>query len=227
MNAATMTTTKAPKNTKKSRAEIVKEVIPIPGGKVHGVTFDGKLVWYARDTEIVGFDPDTNEVVQRLAIPAESGTAFDGKHLYQLAAGKIRVISPSDGRVIRELPAPPGKANDNSGMAYADGYLWVGQWRNAKIHQIDAKTGEVVKTLSSDRFVTGVSCVDGAVWHGVSNDGSPSELRRLAQDGTVEEVITFEEGVHVSGVESNGKGAFWCGGEAGKLRLVREGIRIA
>jgi hypothetical protein len=159
-------------------------------------------------------------VVKRLEVPADAGTAFDGQHLYQLAADQILVVDPSDGRVIRKLPAP-GKGKD-SGMAYADGYLWVGQWRDAKIHQIDAKTGEIVKTLTSDRFVTGVSCVDGALWHGVSDDGAPSELRRLSQDGTVEEVITFEEGVHVAGIEGNGKGAFWCGGEAGKLRLVRQ-----
>jgi outer membrane protein assembly factor BamB len=217
----TQTTTplKTTKTVKKSRAEIVKEVVPIAGGKVHGVTFDGKLVWYARDDEIVGFDPEKNEVVRRLAVPAKAGTAFDGEHLYQLAGGEILVVQPADGRVVRKLPAP-GKGED-SGMAYADGYLWVGQWRDAKIHQIDAKTGDIVKTLSSDRFVTGVSCVDGAIWHGVSDDGKPSELRRLASDGTVEEIIAFEEGVHLAGVEGDGKGAFWCGGEAGKLRLVR------
>jgi hypothetical protein len=218
MNSTT-TTMKTTKGVKRSRAEIVKEVVPVEGGKVHGVTFDGKLVWYAIDDEIVGFDPGTNEVVKRLAVPARAGTAFDGRYLYQLAAAEILVVDPSDGRVVRKLPAP-GKGND-SGLAYADGYLWVGQWRDARIHQIDVKTGEIVKTLTSDRFVTGVSCVEGVLWHGVSNDGPPAELRRLAKDGTVEEILTFDEGVHVAGIEGDGKGAFWCGGEKGKLRLVR------
>ena len=59
-------------------------------------------------------------------------------------------------------------------MAWADGYLWIGQYRESKIHKVDAKTGEVVKTLTSDRFVTGVSCVDGALWHGASGDGKPT-----------------------------------------------------
>jgi outer membrane protein assembly factor BamB len=204
----------------KTKATIVKELVPIAGGKIHGVTFDGKLVWYARDAEIVGFDPDTNEVVKRLAVPANAGTAFDGEHLYQIAGTDILVVDPSDGRVLRKLPTPSGKGDD-SGMAYADGYLWIGQWRSSKIHQIDAKTGEIVKTLACDRFVTGVSCVDGAIWHGASDDGKPSELRRLSADGEVEEILTFEEGVHVAGVEGDGKGGFWCGGEGGKLRLVR------
>jgi outer membrane protein assembly factor BamB len=200
------------------QAEIVSEYGPFPEGRVHGVTFDGKLVWFARDNELVAFDPDREKVVKRLAVPAEAGTAFDGKHLYQIAKSEIFVIEPSDGRVVRKMPAP-GKGGD-SGMAWADGYLWVGEFRAAKIHQIDAKTGEIIKTLSCDRYVTGVSCVDGALWHGASDDGRPVELRRLAADGTVEETLVVRGAKHISGIESNGKGAFWCGGEGGKLRLV-------
>ncbi len=84
-------------------------------------------------------------------------------------------------------------------MAWADGYLWVGEYRAAKIHQIDAKTGEVVKTLSSDRFVTGVPCLDGELWHATTGDAERP------------------------GLEGDGKGGFWCGGGAGgKLRLVKK-----
>jgi hypothetical protein len=187
-------------------------------GKVHGVTFDGKLVWFARGAELVAFDPDAEKVVHRFAVPAGAGTAFDGEHLYQLADAEILVIRPSDGRVLRKMPAP-GKGGD-SGMAWGDGYLWIGEYRASKIHQVDARTGDVVKTLSSDRFVTGVSCVEGALWHGVSDDRGPCELRRLAANGTVEETLAVRGASDLSGVESDGKGAFWCGGE-GKLRLVR------
>jgi len=200
------------------QAEVLAEYGPFGEGGVHGVTFDGKLVWFARDNELVAFDPDREEVVRRLAVPAEAGTAFDGENLYQLAGGEILVVRPSDGRVLRKMPAP-GKGAD-SGMAWADGYLWVGQYRASKIHQIDAKTGEIVKTLSSDRFVTGVSCVDGALWHGASDGGRDPELRRLGADGSVEESLVLAGIAHVAGVESNGKGEFWCGGEGGKLRLV-------
>jgi glutamine cyclotransferase len=219
-------------------AEIVKEYVPVEGGKVHGVTFDGALVWYAKGDAIVGFDPKTEKVVRRIPVPAEAGTAFDGEHLYQLAGGEILVVRPADGRVVRKIPAP-GRSEDGrcdaSGMAYADGHLWVGQYRDAKIHKIDVKTGEVKKTLSSDRFVTGVTITGGALWHGVSGGGEPPELRRLAEDGTVEEVLALPsvrarrgaggEGdaeMDLSGVEGDGEGGFWCGGEKGRLRYVRE-----
>jgi outer membrane protein assembly factor BamB len=202
-------------------AEVAREYIPFEGGTggVHGVTFDGKLVWFARDDEVVAFDPAAERVVKRLSVPsANAGTAFDGKHIYQLANGEILVLDPADGHVVRRFPAPAdGHA---SGMAWADGYLFIGQFRESRIHKVDAKTGEVVKTLTSDRFVTGVSCVDGALWHGASSDGKPCELRRLAADGSVEESLRVPV-AHIAGVERTRDGEFWCGGEKGTLRLVR------
>jgi hypothetical protein len=213
--------TRMPKTraTRTGDAEIVRDLVPIDGGSVNGVTFDGDLVWFATGNELVAFDPETEKVVRRLSVPsADAGTAFDGEHLYQLANEEILVVRPSDGRIVRTLPAP-GRGR-NSGMAWADGYLWIGQFSEARIHKVDAKTGEVVKTLTSDRFVTGVSVVDGALWHGASGDGKPCELRRLAPDGTVEESLAVPVS-KIAGVEGAGDGAFWCGGEKGKLRLVR------
>jgi outer membrane protein assembly factor BamB len=207
------------KATRTHEAEIIRELRPIDEGSVHGVTYDGERVWFARDGEVAAFDPRSEQVVRRLPVPfADAGTAFDGKHLYQLAREEILVIEPTDGRIVRRFAAP-GRGH-NSGMAWADGYLWIGQFRESRINKVDAKTGEVVKTLTSDRFVTGVTVVDGAVWHGASNDDKPCELRRLASDGTVEETLTVPVS-SIAGVEGAGDQGFWCGGEKGKLRLVR------
>lgn len=137
--------------TKSSSARIVREYGPFGEGSVHGVTFDGKLVWFARDGELVAFDPESSAVVKQIAIPgAGAGTAFDGENIYQLAGSEIVVVRPSDGAIVRRLPAP-GKDGKDSGMAWADGFLWVGQWKEGKINKVDAKTGEIVTTLSSDR----------------------------------------------------------------------------
>jgi len=216
-----MTTTTTTSTSHRSEdAEVAKEYAPFGGsGGVHGVTFDGKLVWFCRDDEVVAFDPATEQVVKRLPVPsADAGTAFDGKHLYQLAKGEILVLDPSDGRVVRRFRAPAD--GRPSGMAWADGYLFIGQYHESRIQKVDAKTGEVVKTLTSDRFVTGVSCVDGALWHGASEGGKPAELRRLAADGSVEESLRVPV-AHIAGVERTRDDEFWCGGEKGTLRLVR------
>jgi hypothetical protein len=208
-------------STRRHDAEVAREYVPFTDrGSVHGVTFDGELVWFARNDELVAFDPKTEKVVRQLPVPgACAGTAFDGEHLYQLAkGGEILVVERESGRVVRRLRAPTD--GNCSGMAWADGYLFIGQFRESRIHKVDAKTGEIKKTLSSDRFVTGVSCIDGALWHGVSHDGKPSELRRLGADGAVEETLSVPvEGI--GGVERTKGGEFWCAGEKGTLRLVR------
>jgi outer membrane protein assembly factor BamB len=215
-----MTQPSTNENTRRGDAEVAREFVPFTDrGHVHGVTFDGKLVWFARNDELVAFDPESERVVRRLPVPsADAGTAFDGEHLYQLAKGEILVIHPSDGRVVRRFRAPADGLV--SGMTWADGYLFIGQFRESRIHKVDAKTGEVVKTLTSDRYVTGVSCVDGALWHAASFDDKPCELRRVAADGTVEESLRVPV-AEISGMERTRSGDFWCGGEKGTLRLVR------
>ena len=49
---------------------------------------------------------------------AESGTSFDGEHLYQLSQGKIQKIDRDSGEIVATVPAPEG---GNSGMAWAEG----------------------------------------------------------------------------------------------------------
>jgi hypothetical protein len=203
-------------------AEVVREYVPVADRRhVHGVTFDGKLVWFAVDGELAAFDPEAERVVKRLPVPAaDAGTTFDGEHLYQLAKNEILVVDPADGRIVRRFRAPAdGTA---SGMAWADGYLFIGQFRESRIHKVDAGTGEVVLTLASDRCVTGVSCFDGELWHAVSYDGKPCELRHLGSDGSVVETLHVPVET-INGVQAVGDGVFWCGGggDKGALRLVR------
>jgi glutamine cyclotransferase len=100
--------------------------------------------------------------------------------------------------------------------------LWMGQYRNRKIHQIDPETGAVLRTIESNRFVTGVTWTEGELWHATLEDDQ-SELRRLEpQTGEVLEIIEMPPGVPVSGLESDGDERFFCGGEtSGKVRAVR------
>ena len=107
-------------------------------------------------------------------------------------------------------------------MAWAEGSLWVGQYQDRKIHQIDPDTGAILRTIESNRFVTGVTWVDGELWHGCwEND--ESELRRIDPDtGETREKLIMPAGTGVSGLESDGGKRFFCGGGAsGKIRAVQ------
>jgi glutamine cyclotransferase len=202
-------------------AEITREYGPFEGAdQIHGVTFDGRCVWAAIGSALIAVDPQSGQVARTLDCAGHAGTAFDGKHLYQIAEARIDKIDPATGDVVASIPAP-GHGGD-SGMAWAEGSLWVGQYRERKIHQIDPDTGAVLRTIESNRFVTGVTWVDGELWHGTW-EGDESDLRRInAQSGAVLERIEMPRGVGVSGLESDGASLFYCGGGAsGKVRAVR------
>ncbi len=212
---------------KSSPAEIVREYGPFSdSGRVHGVTFDGRNVWAATGDTLVAFDPASGNTQRTLAQASDAGTAFDGTYLYQIAETRIDKIDPASGKVVASIPAP-GSGSD-SGLTWAEGSLWVGQYQGRKIHQIDPVTGAIRRTIESDRFVTGVTWVDGELWHGTW-EGEESELRHInPQSGAVLERLQMPEGTGVSGLESNGAGLFYCGGGAsGKVRAVRRPKAVA
>jgi glutamine cyclotransferase len=204
-----------------STAEIVREYGPFPdAAQVHGVTYDGQHVWFASGDKLNAFDPSSGTTVRSIQVPAHAGTAFDGQHLFQIAEDRIQKIDPKSGRVLATIPAPAG--GGDSGLAWAEGTLWVGHARGRKIHQIDPDTGAILRTIESNRFVTGVTWVDGELWHGTW-EGDESDLRRVdPQTGDVLEKLEMPHGIGVSGLESDGADQFFCGGgKSGKLRAVR------
>ena len=212
---------------KTSKAEVIREYGPFPEAEqVHGVSFDGKHVWFAAGNGLHTFDPESGNKLRSLDVAGHAGTAFDGEHLYQIAENRIHKIDPKTGRVLSSIPAPGG--GGDSGLAWAEGTLWVGQYRERKIHQIDPETGKVLRTIQSNRFVTGVTWVDDELWHGTW-EGDESDLRRIdPRTGEVLERIEMPRGITVSGLESNGSDRFFCGGgSSGKVRAIRRPNRGA
>lgn len=210
---------------KRSTADILREYGPFPGvDGVHGVTFDGQRVWFASGDKLNALDPERGTTVRALDVAAHAGTAFDGRHLFQIVEDRIEKIDPESGRVLATIPAPGGGAD--SGLAWAEGTLWVGQYRERKIHQVDPQSGAVLRTIESNRFVTGVTWVDGELWHGTW-EADESALRRIdPRTGQVLEQVDMPPGVGVSGLESDGRDLFYCGGgNSGKLRAVRRPAR--
>jgi glutamine cyclotransferase len=205
----------------RSKAEIVREYGPFPDvDNVHGVTYDGQNVWAAVGDKLIAIDPASGKTLRSIDVAARAGTAFDGRHLFQLADGRIQKIDAKTGRVLATIPSP-GDGGD-SGLTWAEGTLWVGQYRDRKIHQVDPDTGKILRTIESNRFVTGVTWVDGELWHGTW-EGDESELRRVdPRTGEVLESLEMPRDANVSGLESDGRDQFFCGGgKTGKVRAVR------
>lgn len=206
---------------KHTPADIIREYGPFPGVEaVHGVTYDGENVWFAGGDKLRAVDPGSGETVRSIEVPAHAGTAFDGRHLFQIAEGWIRKIDPATGDVLATIPTPGN--GGASGLAWAEGALWIAQYRARKIHQLDPETGAVQRTIETSRFVTGVTWVDGELWHGTwEND--ESDLRRIdPATGEVLERVDMPAGTGVSGLESDGADRFFCGGgDSGTVRAIR------
>ncbi|HZQ69335.1 MAG TPA: glutamine cyclotransferase [Terriglobales bacterium] len=211
----------------RSKADIVREYGPFPGAEqVKGVTYDGQHVWFASGDKLNAFDPSSGQMQRSIDVAAHAGTAFDGRHLFQIAENCIHKIDPMSGRVLATIPAP-GEGGD-SGLAWAEGTLWVGNYRKRKIYQVDPESGAVLRTIESNRFVTGITWVDGELWH-ATWEGEESDIRRInPQTGEVQESLAMPDGIYVSGLESDGRDQFFCGGgPSGKVRAVRRPRRAS
>jgi glutamine cyclotransferase len=203
-----------------SNAEIIREYGPFPGvDQVGGVTYDGERVWFATGGALRAMDPESGAPVRTIDVAAHAGTAFDGTYIYQITENQILKIDPATGQVLATIPCP---GDSSSGLAWAEGALWVGQYRYRKIHQIDPETGAIIRTIESNRFVTGVTWVDGELWHGTW-EADQADVRHIdPRTGEVLEVLDMPKGVGVSGLESDGGDRFFCGGGgSGRVRAVR------
>jgi hypothetical protein len=201
-------------------AEIVDEQAPFGEGEaMHGVSYDGTHVWCASGRKLRAFDPVRRRVAHALDVQCDAGTAFDGQYLYQIAQRRIHKLDRA-GRVLATLPWEGD--GDDAGLTWAEGKLWLAKHRARKILQIDPATGEVLRTLESNRFVTGVTWLADELWHGTLDAGA-SELRHIDPgSGEVLERVAMPAGQLVSGLESDGADLFYCGGaQSGKLRTVR------
>ncbi|HEX2673320.1 MAG TPA: glutamine cyclotransferase [Polyangiaceae bacterium] len=205
----------------RTAVEIEREYGPFADqGAVHGVTYDGEQVWFASGDKLQALDPQSGELTRTVAVAGDAGTAFDGQYVYQLDQGRIRKIDPRSGQIVATLPTP--ELVGASGMAWAEGSLWVGQYGDRKILELDPETGKVKSEVVSDRFVTGVSFSEGELWH-ATQENDRSEIRRVdRKTSEVLEQLELPAGILVSGLEGDGAGRFFCGGgKSGKLRVVK------
>jgi hypothetical protein len=207
---------------KTSTAEILREYGPFPGVEgVHGVTYDGHHIWFASGDRLNAFDPGSGKTLRSMKSlpmqerPSTASTCFRSPRI----ASRRSIRRPAACSQRSRRPAAAVTQASPGG----EGTLWVGQHRDGKIHQVDPQTGAILRTIESNRFVTGVTWVDDELWHGTW-EGDESDVRRVdPRSGEVLEKLEMPPGVLVSGLESDGGDQFFCGGgsSSAKVRAVR------
>ena len=178
-------------------------------------------VWVALGDKLNAVDPASGKELRSIDVAAHAGTAFDGKHLFQIAEDRIQKIDPKTGRVLATIPAPGGGAD--SGLAWAEGTLWVGQYRDRKIHQIDPRdrgdpAHHRIQPLRHRRHLGRRR----AVARHLGRRRERTAARRSANRRGAGEARHAAPERCVSGLESDGGDQFFCGGgSSGKVRAVR------
>src|SRR5580700_231008 len=146
-----------------------------------------------------------------------NGVTYDGQQVWIAAEDKLDAFDPASGKILRSIDVPA-----HAGTAFDGQHLY--QIADDRIQKIDPNTGEVLATVPTPAGSghSGVTWVDGELWHGTWEDDG-SDLRRVdPKTGEVLESLEMPRGVGVSGLESDGSDQFFCGGgKTGKIRTVR------
>ena len=125
---------------------------------MHGVTYDGRQVWFASGDKLNAFDPSTGKTMRSIDVPAHAGTAFDGRFLFQIAEDRIQKIDPETGAILRTIQSN----RFVTGVTWVDGELWHGTWEGdeSDLRRIDPRTGEVLEQLDMPAGVgvSGLEC---------------------------------------------------------------------
>ena len=114
-------------------AEVVRELALDEFGQVHGVTYDNDgNVWFAHgDGDLVCVEPASGRVLKvHEKIGARAGTAFDGTHIWQIAAGAApgELTSRSSEGLV---PAHRARSPVGSGRRRRRSVLaWAGEFGN-------------------------------------------------------------------------------------------------
>ena len=69
-----------------------------------GSRYDGQHVWFATGDKLNAFDPANGKMLRSIDVAAHAGTAFDGKHLFQIAEDRIQKDRSKDRPCARHDP---------------------------------------------------------------------------------------------------------------------------
>src|SRR5216684_3392165 len=133
------------------------------------------------------------------------GVTYDGHNVWFAAGDRLVAFDPGSGEIARSIDAAA-----SSGTAFDGRHLY--QIAGDRIQKIDRKTGRVLATIPAPagEGSSGVTWVDGELWHGTW-EGDESDVRRVdPRSGEVLELLAMPPGVGISGLESDGGDRFYC-----------------
>ena len=156
---------------KRSAAEILREYGPFPGvDHVHGVTYDGQRVWFAAGDKLNAFDPASGNTLRSIEVAANAGTASTVSTCFR--SPRIALTRSIRRPAVCSLPSRRPAAAVTRGLLGPKGRFGWDSIGIARSIKSIPKRGAVIRTIESNRFVTGVTWVDGEL------GTAPGKVRR-------------------------------------------------
>lgn len=174
----------------------VVNVIPAPGSRCQGLTWDGANLWVSDifTQTLYQLDPSNGAVLHTIPSPGNyvEGLAWDGAYLWAMDNGGgpseatwMYKLDPTNGQVLHFFVPT---RNWPHGITFDGTYLWTNDFSTHLIDQIDPQNGQVLATIPSP----GQASI-GLTWDGShlwSDDFNDNKLYRLdPSDGTIVQEI--------------------------------------
>lgn len=157
-----------------------------------GITY-GDGAWWIGSTKTLKtlkVDPKTGRTLKSFDTPGSGlygkvttpsgahGLKWVGGHYWMAvpASGKIFLMEPESGKIIRSIPAPTVRTH---GLAWDRGFLWCVGSDEREIYKMDPKDGKLlakIKLTKDDPEPHGLDLYQGVLWYSDAASGWVSKL---------------------------------------------------
>jgi glutamine cyclotransferase len=154
-----------------------------------GITFGNGALWIASTWALktLKVDPKTGKTLASFDEPGAGFPKFgkptrpsgahglkwvDGQYWMAMPpAGKIYLIEPETGKVVRSIPGPGIRTH---GLAWDSGYLWCAETIDRAIYKLDPKDGRPlakIQLTKEDPEIHGLDLWNGVFWYSDASSG--------------------------------------------------------
>lgn len=147
-----------------------------------------------------------------IPLPAAFITVAEGDEVWVSSDEAVVVIDPATNET-RSLPVPVPDGSW-SGIAFADGDLWVGNYHAGVLYRVDPETGDILAEVEVGPEAVSITAAPGAIW--VRTQGGVTWEAQRIDTATNEVVATVDGGNSIA----YGHGSLWFG-QRGADRIIR------
>lgn len=136
----------------------------------------------------------------------------EGDKVWVTSDEALVVIDPATNET-RSLPVPVPDGSW-SGLSFAGGDIWIGNYREGVLFRVDPETGEILAEVEVGPEAVSITAVPGAIW--VRTQGGVTWEAQRIDTATNEVVATVDGGNSIA----YGHGSLWFG-QRGADRIIR------